>query len=190
MKIKFVALIVVICLIFTGCIKVEISLPGEDKSETDATQEIKEAEVVVLDYPDAIGTDEDKLLMPFLPDEIFNTTAEENGLEGTLYKIYGTVEKITAGDDGVMDTIHLRTPDGNVVITNLALSMEADSSFSELGEVDWDMVERLCPMPKVGELCRIFAEYQGFSETEQAPFFMYGSSDYLSEVLVATIEID
>ena len=186
MKTKALVLALAICFLLTGCINVEITIPGSNKSPTQSTEA---STPEVLDYPDAIGTDEQKLLTPLLPDEVFGTTADENGLDGTLYKIYGTVENITAGSDGVMDTIQLRTHKGNVVISNLALSMEEESSFSELGTVDWDMVKAKLPMPKVGEFCCIFAEYQGYSEKYKAPSFAYGSTDFLSELLIEAIKI-
>lgn len=189
MKIKLIALVLIVCLLLTGCINVEISIPGSNKLNEATTQSTEATTPEVLDYPDTIGNAEEKLLTPLLPDEVFGSTAEENGLDGTLYKIYGTVENITAGSDGVMDTIQLRTHKGNVVISNLALSMEAESSFSELGTVDWDMVKANLPMPKVGEFCCIFAEYQGYSEKYKAPSFTYGSTDFLSEILFNAIKV-
>lgn len=141
--------------------------------------------VDILEYPSPIGSEEDKLMIPICPDEIFSTTAEKNGLEGTLYKICGTVTDITADSDGCMNTIHLRTHKGNVVIQNIIISM---SSLDELGTLDESIIETLCPMPKEGELCWIFAEYQGFSEKFKTPFFIYGGSDYLTEVLLSSVE--
>ena len=164
-------------------------VPALNTTKEDTTQTTEKTTADPLDYPDAIGSEGDKLLVPLLPDGVFVTTAEENGLDGTLYKIYGTVENITASSDGVMDTIHLRTHAGNIVISNLALSMEAESRLSELGTVDWDMVKENLPMPKVGEYCRIFAEYQGYSEKYKAPHFTYGSTVFLSELLVEAISI-
>ncbi len=189
MKIKMSALALTICFLLTGCINIEISVPGPNKASEASTQPTEDITTEVLDYPDTIGSDEEKLLTPLLPDEIFDTTAEDNGLDGTLYKIYGTVEDISANSDGVLDTIHLSTHKGNIVITNLAPAMEADSSFNELGTVDWNMVNALCPMPKIGEFCCIFAEYQGYSETYKAPYFSYGSSDFLSDIIISATSL-
>lgn len=187
MKKILIVLTLVLCLLLAGCIQIDISVPGLKKSETEDTQE---EDVEILDYPNEIGTDEEKLLTPLLPDEVFITTAAENGLEGSVYQIYGTVEKITADYNGNMNTIHLNTHKGDVVISNIILGMASDSSFGELGKVNQNTLDRLCPMPSIGEFCRIFAEYQGFSDQYEAPYFIYGSTDYLSEALLSAIGLE
>lgn len=189
MKTKLIVLITIACLLLSGCIQIEISIPGADKPKVEEPQETEDT-MVVADYPSAIGTDEEKLLIRLLPDEVFETTAEENGLDGTLYQIYGTVEKVAADSDGTMNVIHLRTHKGDIVISNVALSMSSDSSFSKLGAIDADTIEMLCPIPQEGEFCRIFAEYQGFSEKYKAPYFIYGGTDYLAEALLSSIELN
>ena len=170
---------------FTGVQNISSDLK---RPNADTNQKAEEVENITRDYPDAIGSEEQKLLTPLLPDEIFKTTAEENGLDGTLYKVYGTVTDITADADGNLNIIHLHTLDGDVVISNLALSIAGDPSFNELGEIDWDKLSSMCPMPSVGEFCRIFAEYQGFSEKYNAPFFIYGGMDYMTSILLNSVQ--
>ena len=191
LKVKLVILALVVCLLFTACIKIEISVPDWNNSKTDSTQEAGGTEIpenVIYDYPDAIGTTEEKLLTPLLPDDVFESTAEENDLGGTLYQIYGTVTEITSGSNGNMSVIYLHTHQGDIVISNIALSMAADSSFGELGELNLEKVKAMCPMPKEGEFCCIFAEYQGFSEKYKAPFFIYGGEAYMTHVVIEALE--
>lgn len=180
-----------VCSILSGCIQIEVNLPGPGDLATEiagTTLTTEPAAVDIPEYPNTIGTEAEKLMIPIFPDEIFSSTAEENGLGGTLYQVYGTVTDITADSSGIMNTIHLRTYKGNVVISNTALSMAAESSFGELGTINESTIATLCPMPKEGELCCIFAEYQGFSEKYKTPYFIYGSTDYLTDVLLAAVE--
>lgn len=186
---KISVLVLALCLLLTACVKIEITFPENDKDDSTSGNST-EASVEIKDYPDAIASEEEKLLMPLLPDEIFETTAEENNLGGTLYKIYGTVVAITEGPDGIADTIRLNTLEGDVVISNIVFAMEAESTSGELGFTDWEKVKASCPMPEVGESCRVFAEYQGYSEKEQAPHFIYGSSDFLTEIVIASTTIE
>lgn len=146
--------------------------------------------VDILEYPSAIGTEEEKLMIPICPDEIFSSTAEENELEGTLYRICGTVTDITTDSEGNVNAIFLRTHKGNVVIGHIATAMAAETNFEEIGEIDKAVIEAQCPMPKEGEFCWIFAEYQGFSENFKTPFFVYGGRDYLIHALLSAAELE
>lgn len=169
----------------------EINFPDRNYSKADVSQEAKETEeteIIINDYPDAIGSDDEKLFTPLLPDEVFISTAEENGLDGTVYQILGTVKEITADAHGNMTVIHLHTHKGDLVIENIALSMVDDQSFSELGDIDLDVINSLCPMPQKGEFCRIYAEYQGYSEKYQTPYFIYGGIEYLTDVIINSLE--
>lgn len=174
----------------------KITVPDRNDTKTDETQEkvvateevaAEETEIIINDYPDAIGSDEEKLLTPLLPDEVFTSTAEENGLEGTVYKIYGTVTEITADENGNINFIYLHTYMGDIVIQNIIFSMVDDQGFSELGKLDSDVINSLCPIPQKGEFCRIFAEYQGFSGKYNAPYFIYGSQDYMLTVVLEAL---
>lgn len=165
----------------------KITFPDRNDPKADETQ-AEETDIIINDYPDAIGSDDEKLLTPLLPDEVFISTAEENGLDGTVYQILGTVKEITADADGNMNVIHLQTHKGNVVISNIAVSMAAEYSFSELGIINTDTIATLCPMPEIGEFCRIYAEYQGYSEKYQTPYFIYGGIEYLTDVIINSLE--
>lgn len=158
---------------------------GKQTAQEESTTDTPETQV--FDYPNTIGTDAEKLLTPILPDKLFGSTAEENGLGGTLYQIYGTVTDIVTDSDGSVD-IHLHTHKGNIVITNLVQSMVNDPSMTALGTFNQATIDSLCPTPKKGEFCRIFAEYQGFSEKYQAPCFIYGSTSFISDVLITAVD--
>lgn len=143
----------------------------------------------VLSYPDSIGTAEDKLLTPILPEIVFSTTAEENGLDGTLYQIHGTVLEYILDDAGNPATLRVDTLDGEVVINDPFYGLLETSSNGELGSIDQDKLSSFFPMPEVGEFACIFAEYQGMSNKYNAPFFIYGSNEYLTNALLECIEL-
>lgn len=179
MKRVFLALFVCICITLSGCSGA--GLNGEDPQGTqDVTQGSEGTKI--KDYPDGIDTTEGKLLTPLLPDEVFTSTAQENGNGGTLYQIYGTVEEFGYDENGAIEWFRVSTHKGDIVVGDPC------PAIINSGTVDAEKLREFFPLPAAGEFVRIFAEYQGMSGKFNCPYFIYTSEDYMVNATIASMK--
>lgn len=184
MKKSFFIVLICICLLLACCNSSTQDAGNIDDAQL-STQETEPVEV--KDYPDLIDTTEGKLLTPLLPDEVFTSSAEENGLDGTLYQVYGTVTEYIYDENSEIEAFRVHTHKGDIVIGDLCQSLISDGTYDELGTIDAEAIRYLLPIPPKDEFLRIFAEYQGMSNEYGCPYFIYGSTDYLTDALLASL---
>lgn len=113
------------------------------------------------------------------PDVVYNTTAEENGLDGTIYKVTGTVTAIKTRGERL---IYLDTDQGPVVVINAV-----DGLLAQIhGRVYQEKCEAYFTQPKVGNYVCIYSEYLGYSDVLDCPCFIYGGSEYITDAFAAS----
>lgn len=115
-----------------------------------------------------------------LPDTIFSTTGAENGLVDTVYLIEGEVTD--RGIDGEYPYFTVTTKKGAVWISDISSATASPSPDSQ-PRYDLDILQNYYPLPEIGELVRVYAQYQSMSATSNYPCFIYGSADYLVKAL-------
>ena len=120
-----------------------------------------------------------------LPDNIYSTTGEQNGLTGTVYAITGTVESLK-NISGYTFLI-ISTGRGEVAVSDTLAMVKDIEDVNEYGGINEDVFRAYYPLPSVGDKIRIIAEYQGLSDAINMAVFMYASSDYLTEVLMLSV---
>ena len=187
MKNKVIIAFLFICLLLAGCVHIDVHTDGGDNTSKH-TAPSSTAEVNIQEYPSDIGTSEEKLLTMLVPSELFTTIGEDNGLIGNLFQIYGTVRDISYDDSGNPCYIHIRHHYGDIIIQDPYYMLTEDSAFDELGEIDPKVLRSYFPLPEVGEFVCFYAEYQGMSNKFNAPFFVYGDSDYMVNAVLDSIE--
>lgn len=176
MKIKLLSLLLCLSFILAGC-------GAQDNAIEDAAAATTEkARTEVLKYPGDTGI-EFMEYAPLVPEEIYSSTAKENGLDGEIYMIMGTVEEYFFTDAEV-GFLRVDTVEGEVVVADALGTIRASGNQEILNEINFEKMRSYCPIPEEGEFCIIFAEYQGMSNTFNCPFFVYASSDYLTEALL------
>ena len=115
-----------------------------------------------------------------LPDIIFSTTGAENGLVDTVYLIEGKVTD--RGIDGEYPYFTVTTKKGAVWISDVS-SATASPKPNQQTRYNLKTLETYYPLPEIGELVRVHAQYQGMSAVNKYPCFVYGSADYLAKSL-------
>lgn len=115
------------------------------------------------------------------PQTIFETTATENGLAGTLYRFDGTVKEVVSDDESKAGYgyMNLDTEYGEIYIVDLAKAF-AEQSQGALGEAD---IRPFLELPEAGDIISVYAEYAGYSGVLQSPSAYYGGSKYLGDVV-------
>ena len=110
------------------------------------------------------------------PETLYNTYAEENGLDGNIYMVTGTVTDIQNDDSDEYTWIHIDTDSGPVVFAN-----PLNSVLDQLGESgNADKCKSYFTAPEPGDYVRIYGEYIGFSDLFDCASFIYGGSDYMT----------
>lgn len=117
-----------------------------------------------------------------LPDIIFTTTGEENGLIDTLYIIEGLVIEVGSRDH--YPYFIVATDSGDVWISEIAETTVQQQAAEYGFEFDLDVLRSYYPMPKEDEHIRVFAQYTGMSGKTNYPSFVYGGEDYLTEAFL------
>lgn len=119
------------------------------------------------------------------PSIVYTTPASENGLDGTIYAVTGTVLEYHPDDEG-FGYFLIETTSGVVAVGTYHEYVIAEFAASyEEAQLDEDLLRSYFAMPSVGDVVCIYAEYTGFSDSEQCAFFVYGGNDYLSDALTA-----
>lgn len=188
MKKRILVPILIIIALLTGC-----THPPEDTSPltepitSESTTLPQQTDPEHKKYPANTGIDFMEFA-PLVPDEIYSTPAEENGLDGTVYMILGTVEGYTTSDG--ITCICVDTIDHGKVLIGDPVAILQSTGTSEYGKIDFEKMRTYFPLPEVGEYMTIFAEYQGMSGKYNCPTFIYTSQDYLLKaILLSTEEI-
>lgn len=180
MKRTLLTLFLCLSIILVGC-----STVGDIGTENISASATNGVQTEVKKYPEDTGID----FMQYAyiaPEEIYSSTAEENGLSGEVYMILGRVEEYFFSDTG-SGYLRIDTVEGEVVIADAVETFRSSDELKDLGEIDFEKMRSYCPIPEEDEFCVIFAEYQGMSSTFNCPFFTYASSDYLTEALLLSI---
>ena len=200
---RLIALLFICILILTGCgddSSSDTSLRRRNRQHDETTATTDSQNIVAseneitesdkygmgLDYYPHIGMKGETL-----PKTIFSTTAEENGLAGTIYKIVGTVGEFdTIGsDDSAFDVFYINTVDGEIAVTDPV--MLAREQFSAAGwDVNEEKLREYFPLPETGDHVVVFAEYRGMSYKLNCPSFMYGGTDYLTSAIIESTASD
>lgn len=110
------------------------------------------------------------------PETLYTTYAEENGLDGNVYTITGTVTEIEEDQDGEQYRwIFLDTEYGPVVFGN-----PVNQLLKELDEsADSGKMSAFFSEPNVGDYVCIYGEYIGYSDRFNCASFAYGGSEYM-----------
>lgn len=187
MKTRIFTIFLSVCFLLAGCVHINVHMDGEDNSSKQTVPN-STAVVNIQEYPSNIGTHEEKLLTQLVPQEVFTTSGEDNGMSGNLFQIYGTVIDIFPDESGDPCYIRIRHHYGEIVIQDPYYMLAEGSAFDELGEIDPEILRSYFPLPEVGDLVCFYAEYQGMSNKFNAPFFVYGDSDYLVDAVLGSIK--
>ena len=159
----------------------DVTTISNTTENTTATEALKE-------YPGNTGINVPGLKKE-LPDIVFTTTGEENGLMDTMYYIDGEVTQIgveigypyfivktEAGDAWISDTS----------VKDLAhyINDSPDIPDSWKRRITEEKVQEDYPLPKIGGNVRVYAQYVGMSGNTNHASFIYGGLDYHIEVLL------
>lgn len=173
---RILTLLACAVLLLSGC--------GKEMIANETTTSPTEREEV-LHYPGDVANGKIPKYADLLPDEVFTTTGEENGLTGNLYMLLGTVKRYVEKPEGYPIYIEVSTMDGDVVIMDPVEFMKYDTaSNTMLTDAGLEKLREFYPLPDVGEFVVIFAEYQGMSELFECPAFIYGTSSYMLEAIL------
>lgn len=120
-----------------------------------------------------------------IPSEVYTQTGEENGLEGTLYVVSGTV--VECNENEASPYFIVRTNQGDVLISDVSMLSVQYGNADYAFEFDSERLADFFPMPKEGEYVYVTAEYKGMSGAKDLPTFVYGSTDYLKAALMLSL---
>lgn len=119
------------------------------------------------------------------PKEIYTTTGEENGLGGTLYMVLGTMEEHIEGEPGEIAFFRISTVEGDVIFADPVSYIAASGEMEQTMTIaQYNQLRSFYPIPSIGETVWIYGEYQGMSNRFGCPSFMYGTEDYMLDVLI------
>lgn len=122
---------------------------------------------------------------PLIPEEIFTTTGEENGLVGTMYLAIGSVERYIEEPEGYPVFVVINTIEGDIVVMDPVEGLKSQPDLNTmLTDAGLDKLRDYYPLPGIGDFVSITVEYQGMSDTYGCPLFVYGTSDYMLETIV------
>ena len=115
------------------------------------------------------------------PDTIYTTSAAENGLDGELYTITGTVTDIQSDDSEYQYTwILIETESGPVVVGN-----PSNYLLQEIGDSgDTEKCKSYFASPSIGDFVCIYSEYMGYSDAFDCAAFIYGGADYMTDAVI------
>jgi len=121
-------------------------------------------------------------------DSIFDSSADANIPEGTIYKVIGTVEQIAVlqNNGENLEYIKVKTDRGMVAVWNPFEVMFASIEST----LDREHCESYYVMPSVEEYVCIYSEYSGFSDILGCPLFIYGGEDYMLTAMLDSIVIE
>lgn len=117
------------------------------------------------------------------PIEIYSTSAEENGLEGCVYVVYGTVDEVgvlQSNEEPTIPYMKITTDEGVVSVVNTYEYAQKyyQEDFAALEEAGSDY-----SFPSVGEYVKVYCTYMGFSEELQMPSLVFGAPEWIVESL-------
>lgn len=171
---KILLLLLIVSTLLIGCSKNGNTNLLQNNSAT-----VESEEMGGKTYPPENGINLEKDC-PSVPEEIFSTTAEENNLAGTIYKIEGLVEDyVSTGNTNAM-VVNTSVNESIIIIDPVSTVQNSEPS----NEIDVEQMRTYYPLPEVGETIIIYAEYQGMSDVYEAPAFLYATEDYLSSALL------
>lgn len=180
MKKGFAILFAITILLLSGCTE------QTDVHETEPST--TQAKIEVKDYPgdSAIATFG---LEHLLSAELFDTSAEENGKEGVLYEIYGTVEEYIQGGTQQLAYWKINTHYGDVFVQDILYFFEHDPEQT-YSATELDQMRAYYPIPEVGEFVHIYAQYIDTVDGYGGPLFSYGGQDYFVKAVMASEDAD
>ena len=183
-----ISLLVLIIIICNGCPQLIISAKAETETKT---------------YPERDMNLEHYKYVTDVPEIIFTTTAEENGLGNTCYCLEGTVVGVyksgakamkaigkknaakKVADTPAMKTIILDTKYGRVMIYDiysyLVSNMKEildETSIQELKK-EYKYFSKYKDYPEKGSKVKVLAVYSGYSSVADMPSFYYGINKYI-----------
>ena len=158
---KRIALLLVIIISLTGCATSSSGL-------NTATMETE----TLVSYPAGVSeTYLSRAMSP--PPAMYNTTAEENKLDGTICVLQGSVTEHGGETDGGLpyDYFVLDTDAGAVAVFDIYNYTKAfdPENFYFFEEPDIDYT-----FPPIGETVNVYAVYHGYSDALDLPAFYYG----------------
>lgn len=185
---KLIALFLVCIFILSGC-------ADDSSSDSDTLRRKRRTNdsttAVSITEPSAAG-DISQHVYPnlgirgeMIPEEVFTTTAEENGLSGTMCMVVGIVESFDVFEGTNFSYMWVDTiTNGKIIVVDPvpALYEEAETSG---WDVDKEKLRSLFPLPEVGEYAVIIAAYDGWSGKLECPIFVYGGTDYMVKSLLS-----
>lgn len=121
----------------------------------------------------------------FVCEELFNTSAEENGQHDVLFQFFGIVEKYVQDEATGVAFLKINTAFGDAVVQDPIYYFERnpDQGYSD---AELERMREYYPIPEVGEFVHIYAEYQDTIDDYGGPLFTYGGRDYFVKVVMAT----
>ena len=191
MKKSFFIVLICVCLLL-ACCNSSNQNSSDIADDFPSTQETEPVEI--KDYPEYIYKFSSVSYFYMAPDEVFTSTAEKNGLSGTVYTILGRITEYIYDENGEIEAYRVFTPKGDVLVgdfyNKIIEEVANDDTFSSIEPV---LLRGFLPVPPENEFIRIYAEYQGtssdFGYEYDLPFFLYGGTDYLANIMIASAHI-
>ncbi len=110
-----------------------------------------------------------------IPDVIFTTSGEENGLVGNIYSFYGTmVGKPEKDIDYPCFVVKDLMNDNEILILN----------YYEVVKETVPLDESYYAVPEIGEVAKFTCIYDGYSKALDLPTFFYGNDENSRNILI------
>mgnify|MGYP004482168685 CR=1 FL=1 len=182
-----IAIALCLCLLAAGCAKTAAPDAANTPANTQTTAEDVKTDTITLPTIAETYFAGQDIATP--PDEIYSTTAEENGLAGTVYRIIGKVTRLDSSleDETGFTLIRIEMENGEDVIVGNPLHSALDS-IGEGGNAD--KCRALFRSPEQGDTVEIYCGYLGFSDEYKLPTFLYGGEAYLNDAIMQCIDAE
>ena len=123
-----------------------------------------------------------------LPEIIWTTTGEENGLIGSVYQFEGLVLNVETveTDTGGVTQLNVETKDGRLLVADMYGAMRASMYEAGLADFFYLNIEESgadYTVPDVDDSGLFYAVYAGYSMTAEKPVFYLGVNEYIVDQL-------
>lgn len=123
-----------------------------------------------------------------LPEIIWTTTGEENGLIGSVYQFEGLVLNVETveTDTGGVTQLSVETKDGRLIVADMYGAMRASMYDAGLEDFFYLNIEESgadYTPPEIDDRGLFYAVYAGYSMTAEKPVFYLGVNEYIVDQL-------
>ena len=172
MKSKVLAFVLCAILFLSGCGQASVSSSAVEEPAADLPTYPLKSSSKYMAYATSV------------PDILWTTTAEENGLAGNIYTFSGTVIEKSAleTDNGPIEYFIVETDNGPVEVADMYNAYEAlmaDKGVPELFTLFIEEPDADYSQPEVGETANFICVYTGYSGRLEMPAFYFGANEYM-----------